>query len=88
MQREFVLHIEIDIDGARRDACPQRRSHPAIRPLVERDNIVGDFIEVRHFAFLQRGRPAFDLFKIEEARVGHSQPTDLALCHLQDNDTT
>ncbi len=71
MQRELVLHIEIDIDSAWRDARPQCRSHPAIRPLVERDNVVGDFIEVRHLAFLQRRRSALDLFQIKEARIGY-----------------
>ena len=40
VQRQRVLDVEVDVDGSRRDARPQRRRDAPVRPSVERDDIL------------------------------------------------
>jgi hypothetical protein len=86
MERQLVLDVEIDIDRAGCGARAQRRRHLAIRQLIERDDVLGDFVEVRQLAFGDGGRLVLDLVEIEIARSLDPQASDFRLGDLEDHD--
>ena len=87
MEREFILHVEVDIHGARFHSGTQHRSDAPVGQAVEPDDFLSDFVQVGNAAFRQRRHFGFHLAGQEKPRAVHTQAAHLALHHLQSDDS-
>ena len=83
MQRQAVLHLEVDLDRTRRLAGAQHRRDAAVGRAVQRRQLLLHLREVRHRALGQFRHAGPDLAQAEVARLDHAQPVHRRLGHRQ-----
>ena len=86
VQRQMVVHLQVDIDRVGVFARGQRRRHRPVGKLVDGEEIVLHAWQIGHDARRERGRPGSDRARRDEARADHAQPFDRALDHFQHDD--